>query len=170
MKLNLIKEKLQRERMGDPINPQRKCKRHGQETLQSKPSISMPPTTPVIPEPSAMTVDEATISPKIDDSEMVILESDDPNTLVTESQLITATPGTENTSNTSMSALASETGDSLADTLWNWFEKLIDVKWSRDSVEHDEALEEISRVKQMNQDLLACIRADKVKIVSLKEQ
>src|SRR5260370_30314744 len=141
--------------MGNPINPQRRHKRHGQETLPCKPSISMPPTAPVIPKSSTTEADKTTIPSKLDDSEMVILESDDPSIPVMESQLTTATPGTNNissTSNISMPALASETGDSLTNLLWNRFEKHLDMKQSRDSVEHDEALEEVSRMKQTNQE------------------
>ena len=64
MKLNptIGKLQLQRERAGNPVNTQGKHKRSGQETLCSEPSSSMPPTTPMIPKHSVMTVDKATIS------------------------------------------------------------------------------------------------------------
>jgi len=130
----------------------------------------MPPTVSVLSEPSATTVDEETISYKVDDSEMVILGSDDQSIPVTESKLTESPPGTSNTNNISIHTPASETGDFLADTLWNRFEKHLEAKRSRDSVERNEAFEEISKLKKTNQELLARIRADKEKITFLKEQ
>src|SRR5260370_40411987 len=99
----------------------------------------MPPTTPENPKHSASKTEDEAILSKIDDSKMIPFESDD-SIIPTVDPKPTAVPsGTNPTSTPTIN-----TGNILADSIWNWIEEHIDVKWSRDSIKHDEAFEEIA--------------------------
>src|SRR5260370_37209777 len=96
---------------------------------------------------------EETYLSKIDDVEMIPLESNDMHTfdqmnMMESHSLETPTIAIAMTPTPALITKSGdhliESDDHLTDSLWNHIEKHIDMKWSRDSIEHDEALKEVA--------------------------
>src|SRR5260370_34136284 len=139
----------------------------------------MSPTSHMAPNTPTTRANEETHLPKIDDADMIPLESDDIHTF---DQVNTMESPSLETPTIAI-AMAStpapitksgdhliKSDDHLTDSLWNPIEKHIDTKWSRDSIKCDKALEEVAQLRQQNQGLLTCIREDKEKVATLREQ
>ena len=124
---------------------------------------SATPNHSALPDPSGLTANEEV--PRIDDSVMIPLEPNCSNNLI-------LAPTGANLAPTTVPAYGpiTESGTFLTDFLLNCFEAHLNNKWSRDLIEHNKALEEVAQLKQQNQELSAQVKADKDKIMPLREQ
>ena len=125
-------------------------------------------TTSTLLEPSTTIVNNSVNSPKLDDSEMAPIELDKSNVPDTAGTMIN--PVVTPTDVTIITTPVTEPDDLLADLLLKQVEKLVDAKWSRDVIEHDEALEKAAQMTQLYEDLVTHIKACNENIASLKEQ
>ncbi len=98
--------------------------------------------------PNPLTANEEV--PRINNSVMIPLEPDCSNNFViapTGANLAPA-PATAH-------GLITESATFITEFIWNCFKAHLNKKWSRDSIEHNKALEVVARLEQQNQELSA---------------
>ena len=113
----------------------------------------MSPTSLTAPNTPTTRANEETHPSKIDDADMIPLKSDDmhtfnPTNMMESHSLETPTIAIAMASTPALIMESSDhiikSDECLADSLWNHIEKHVYAKWSRDSVEHEEALKEVA--------------------------